>query len=242
MNNLDKKGNKQVGLVFIHGAGLDSRIWEQVTAGLKYPFLLIDFPQQNERKNLTLQDYTVSIKRQIEGWEVKRFVIVAHSLGGVLALKVAHEMSERLVGMVAIGAVIPDQGRSFFSVYPLARRLLMGVLIRIFGTKPPEAAIRKGLCNDLTSEQAAAIVSGFVPESIQLYTERVGVQVPNVSKLYVKLMKDNELHPTMQNRMIVNLVPQNVEVLDAGHLPMLSKPNELRLALETFLTQLEIQH
>jgi hypothetical protein len=65
------------------------------------------------------------------------------------------------------------------------------------GTKPPDSAIRAGLCNDLSPEQALEIVRGFVPESIRVYTDRVDVSTPAVPKLYVKLTKDKELGPSL---------------------------------------------
>lgn len=243
MNKIEGQTKEQIGFVFIHGAGLESRIWEQVAAGLKTPFLLVDFPQRQGakalREGLTLQDYTTYIKQQIEAWEVKRFVIVAHSIGGVLALKIANEVSDRLAGFVAIGATIPKQGGSFLSVFPFAKRMLLSALLRAFGTQPPESAIRNGLCNDLSPEQATEVVRSFVPESVRIYTDRVEVPVPNVSKLYLKLANDKELHPSQQDRMISNLAPHDIKILETGHLPMLSKPNEVRLALESFLSQLK---
>lgn len=63
---------------------------------------------------------------------------------------------------------------------------------------------------------------------------------PNVPKLYLKLAKDQELRLSEQDKMIAILDPQNIEILETGHLPMLSKPNELRLALNTFLSQWEL--
>jgi pimeloyl-ACP methyl ester carboxylesterase len=145
-------------------------------------------------------------------WEVKKFIIVAHSIGGVLALKIASLLPDRVVGLVAVGAAIPEQGNSFLSAMTFAKRTLMRVLLRIFGTRPPESAIRQGLCNDLTPEQSAAIVRDFVPESIRLYTDRAEAAAP-----------------------------QYTEILQSGHLPMMSKPKELRRALQSFLSLPEVK-
>ena len=104
---------------------------------------------------------------------------------------------------------------------------------------PPESAIRAGLCNDLSLEQTAKIVSGFIPESIRVYTDRVNVAVPVVPKLYVKLTKDKEFSLSLQNKMISNLSPHSVQCLETGHLPMLSDPKGLRLVLQIFLSTME---
>lgn len=115
----------------------------------------------------------------------------------------------------------------------------MSAILRTMGTKPPESAIRAGLCNDLSSDQAAEIVSGFIPEAVRVYTDRINVSVPDVPKLYVKLTKDKELSPSLQNKMISNFSPQSVRSLETGHLPMLSDPDGLRSILEDFLLDAE---
>jgi pimeloyl-ACP methyl ester carboxylesterase len=240
---INEQSLEQIGFVFIHGAGLESRIWGRVVEGLKNPFLLVDFPQREGekawRQKLSLQDYVTHIERQIQAWEVHKFIIVAHSIGGVLALKIADIMADRLVGFIAVGATIPKKGGSFLSIFPFAKRSLMRVLLHVFGTQPPESAIRKVLCSDLSTEQATEIVRSFVSESMHIYTDRIEAQAPNVSKLYLKLTEDQELSLSQQDEMVANFNPQHIELLESGHLPMLSKPDELRLALHAFLSHLE---
>ncbi len=236
--NKQELTQKKTGFVFIHGAGLESSVWGKVIEGLDHPYLQIDFPYRKgpfeSRKELTLGDYVTHLKRQVDAWETPKIVIVAHSLGGVLALRLASELSDRLIGFVAVGAAIPKNGGSFLSVLPFPKRILMSTILRKMGTKPPESAIRAGLCNDLTPEQTADIVKGFVPESVRVYTDPIDVPVPAIPKLYVKLTKDKEFSLSLQNKMISNLSPQSVQSLDTGHLPMLSDPNGLKLILQNY--------
>lgn len=245
MNNQNNHAYAQEkpGFVFIHGAGLNSEIWSKVLEGLGHPYLLIDFPnrgiQKGLDKELALADYVMHIKKQIDEWEIRRVIIVAHSLGGVLSLKLAAGLHDRLAGIVAIGAVIPKKGGSFLSVLPLPKRILMSLILRKMGTRPPEAAIRAGLCNDLTEEQAAMIVKKFNPESVRVYTDRADAPAPAVPKLYVKLSKDKELSPSMQDKMISHFTPHAVESLETGHLPMLSDPDGLRRLLQNFIARVK---
>jgi pimeloyl-ACP methyl ester carboxylesterase len=243
MMNIQKGTQEKIGIVFINGAGLDSRIWGNVLKGLDHPCLLIDFPLRRgafeSRRELALADYVSHMKRQVEEWGTRKFIIVAHSLGGVLALKLASELVDRLAGFVAVGAAIPKNGGSFLSVLPFPKRMLMSAIIRIMGTKPPESAIRAGLCNGLSPEQAGEIVREFIPESIRVYTDRVDVSIPVVPKLFVKLSQDKEFSTSLQNKMISNLAPQWVQSLETGHLPMLSDPDGLKLALQDFLSNVE---
>lgn len=231
--------HEKTGLVFISGAGLNSCVWSEVAKRLDHPYLLVDYPQRNDllqsRKKLSLDDYVVHLKRQVDEWGSRKFVIVAHSLGGVLGLRLSSEIGGRLSGFVAVGAAIPQNGGSFLSVLPFPKRILLSALLRIIGTKPPESAIRSGLCNDLSAEQAIKIVDGFVPEAVRLYTDRIGVSLPIVPKLYVKLTQDKEFIPSLQERMISNLSPQSVQALNTGHLPMLSDPEGVGAILNDFM-------
>ncbi|CAM4207884.1 pimeloyl-ACP methyl ester carboxylesterase [Paenibacillus endophyticus] len=239
MNKIDGLP-QEVGFVFIHGAGLNSGIWSKTVESFGYPYLLVDYPNRSGRHDagnkLTLADYTAYMHEQIKQWGIQRFILVAHSLGGVLALRLAEAFKERIAGFIAIGAIIPSKGNSFLSTLPMPNRILMHALLRMIGTRPPKSAIRAGICHDLTEEQAAELIDGYIPESLRVYLDRSDSPVPPVKKLYVKLSNDKELSPAMQNKMIANLEPHAVQSMNTGHLPMLGNPAQLRELLQSFLT------
>ncbi|KRF03141.1 alpha/beta hydrolase [Paenibacillus sp. Soil766] len=237
-----KQSAQKIGFVFINGAGLEGLVWSKVVEGFEHPCLLAEFPQRkgsfDSRSDLSLEDYVTQMKRQVDEWGTHHnIVIVAHSLGGVFALRLASLIQDRLAGIVAVGAAIPKRGGSFISILPVAQRILMSVILRTLGTKPPESSIRSGLCNDLLPDQATDIVNGFIPEAVRIYTDRINAPVPNVPKLYVKLNKDKELSPSLQDKMISTFAPQSVRNLNTGHLPMISNPEGLRTILLDFVTK-----
>lgn len=239
---MSKPSLDKTGFVFVNGAGLEGHVWRKVVEEFEHPYLLAEFPQREDsfhsRSGLSLEDYVTHLKRQVEDWGMPKIVIVAHSLGGVLSLRLASLMTDRVVGFVAVGAAIPKSGGSFLSVLPVPQRILMSVILRTLGTRPPESSIRSGLCNDLSLDQATEIATGFVPEAIRAYTDRTNVSIPDVPKLYVKLTKDKQFSPSLQAKMISNLAPQSTRSLDTGHLPMISNPEGLRSILEDFFTEL----
>ncbi|MFC4099670.1 alpha/beta fold hydrolase [Paenibacillus xanthanilyticus] len=229
----------EIGVVFLSGAGLRQEIWADVVSQLACPALVAEYPGKDggsaENNAFSLKDYAGHVQRQIEHWGVRRFVLVAHSLGGVIGLCVAQLMPERVVGFVAVGAVIPKNGGSFLSVQPWPKRVLVSTVLRLAGTKPPAAALRQGLCHDLTSFQTESVVAGFQPESVRVYTDGCEAGVPEVPRMYVKLTQDRMLDQRLQDRMALQLAAHRTVSLPSGHLPMLSMPEKLSRVLVAFM-------
>lgn len=235
-------GNSDLGLVFINGAGLGRWIWEEMSSWMPSPHLFAEFPgrdgDRDALRGLRLGDYADHVVRQVAELPAERLVIVAHSLGGIVGLKVADQLAGRVAGFVAVGAAIPPDGGSFVSALPVPKRWIAGSLMRLFGTKPPESAIRQGLCNDLRADRADEVVRRFVPEGRAVYFERTGVAVPAVPRMYVRLTEDQEFDQRTQLAMARNLGTEDVRELPSGHLPMLSRPRQLAELLNQFVAGL----
>lgn len=209
-----------------------------MTSSLTAPALAAEFPERtgepDRRKALSLDDYADGVWQQLKDLPAERVVVVAHSLGGVVGLKVADRLADRLAGFVAVSAAIPAGGGSFVSSLPMPKRLIVGGLMRILGTKPPASAIRQGLCSDLSEDLTGEVVRRFAPEGKAVYFDRTAVSAPDVPRMYVQLTADKEFEPDFQLAMARNLGTEDVRQLDAGHLAMLSRPAELAGVLNDF--------
>lgn len=234
--------NEHVGFALIHGAGLGGWIWREVTPRLEHPALAVDLPGRSGStaggKNRTLDAYAASVEREIHERPVRRVVLVAHSIAGVVALEVAGRLGDRLVGLVAVGAAIPEGGGSFLSVLPMPQRIIMAGVLRLLGTRPPESAIRRSLCGDLAPGISDEVVRRFSPESRSLYFSRTDAAVPDVPAFYVRLTADKEFGVPLQDRMAANLRANRVTDIACGHMPMLSEPGALARILDQFARRL----
>lgn len=218
---------QEAGLVLLHGAGLAAFVWDDVVSRLRPRTLPVEFPNRGKGKRanrgLALRDYTTSAAEQVEGWDQGPVVLVAHSIGGCVALELAERLGDRVVAMVGIGAAFPRDGGSFIDCLPFPRKLFMPLLLRLFGTRPPDRAIEQGLCADLPPELSRVVVERFTPESRSLYTDNVRYDSLPPERWYVKLTADRDFPPSAQDAMIDNLEATRVIEVDSAHLPMLSR-------------------
>ncbi len=241
--NMDRLNiNNNIGIIFIHGAGLNSSIWNDLKRKIPNPILLIDFPNRKTEGNLnaqlTFDDYVSSAVNEIKSWGHIHFIIVAHSIGACVGLKVAEQFKNELKGFVAISSVVPKSGQSFVSSLPFPQKIVLPVLLSLLGTKPPDKSIETELCNDLTPEMTLKIVSEFTPESKVLYTTKIIFKLPDTERIYIKLTNDKSMPNDLQDKMARNLDATKVEIIDSGHLPMLSKSNELSGIIKDFLNKI----
>lgn len=116
----------------------------------------------------------------------------------------------------------------------------MNFILRIASTKPPKNVIINSLCNDLTSDLSEKVANKFVSDSIHLYFDKCKASIPTINKLYIKSSKDHEFPESLQDEMIKNLETRHVNILESGHLPMISLPQQLADILDQFVTKCKI--
>lgn len=236
---MNKEKKDEVTIVLLHGAGLGSWIWDDMLKNLAYPALAIDFLGRGAHvdistKGLSLSQYVASILHDIQMVQSKNIILVAHSISGILAIEIANQLHDRLVGLVAIGAVFPQEKGSYVSSMPWVNGMILRLILHLAGTQPPDSAIRKTLCIDLSNQYAQEVIHRFIPESKKLYTDQVQTQFSFPHSLYVNLKQDQELTEKIQQQMVINLSPDQVLDLNTGHLPMLSRPKELARILNDY--------
>ncbi|CAH1221811.1 2-succinyl-6-hydroxy-2, 4-cyclohexadiene-1-carboxylate synthase [Paenibacillus plantiphilus] len=224
--------SEAVGFVMLHGAGLGAWIWQDTVSRMEHPVLAIDLPGRGKHANtltkeLTFQQYVEAVLAEVDSFNPRKLILVCHSISGLIGLEIASLRKDRIVGFIAVGAAIPSGNGSFLSCIPGMQRAFLSVMLAVAGTKPPASAIRSGLCSDLDDHLAARVVERFVPESRKIYTEKLTRRGTPHNALYVLLKQDRQFQPSLQKRMAENLQASETAELDSGHLPMLSKPEEL---------------
>ncbi len=233
----------KIGIVCIHGAGLGSFIWDELKPHLVHRVLVLDFPNRMNRGNITtahlhLGDYASLLIKRIEKWNHRRFIIVAHSVGACVGMKVAQHFGSRVQGFVAISATIPINGGSFVSCFSFPKNILNGLLIRFMGTRPPNSLIVRRLCHGLSLEKTKKILSSYTAESKALFLERTNAKIVNMPTLYIQTTRDKLFSKEFQEKMAKNMQAQDIVSMKTGHLPMLTMPQQLAEILNEFIERL----
>ncbi|MEO1336124.1 MAG: alpha/beta fold hydrolase [Myxococcota bacterium] len=230
------------GMVLLHGAGLGKWIWHDVAAMLGEGALPIDLPGRGgggiDLRELSFDDYVESVLNEMERSTFERFVVVGHSIAGLLALRVATLLRSNVKSVVLIGGAVSSRGRSYAESLPFFSRTMLRFFALMYprGLRAPDGVIKKALAHDLTPQQTTTLLERFVPEAPALFLDPVAWSPPSTIT-YVRMMGDrSDLSPALQARMADRLGAHAKRVdLDGGHLPMLSRPNDLAAILKSEL-------
>ncbi|MFT3877830.1 MAG: alpha/beta hydrolase [Propioniciclava sp.] len=216
-------------VLFIGGAGLPGWIWDAARRELGdgYDTRVAARPAGGQR----LRDYADAALASVDA---ERFTIVAHSGGGVVGAEVARLAAGRVAGFLAVSAVVPKPGGSFLSAMPVPNRWILGAVMRIAGTRPPESAIRTTLASALDPATVDRLVAGFTPEPLGYYRDRTGTQPWCERRGYLVTTDDKELPAALQRRFAERLGAARVDEVAAGHLPMLEDPASVARVIAGF--------
>jgi pimeloyl-ACP methyl ester carboxylesterase len=154
-------------------------------------------------------------------------------------MEVASRLENRFAGLVGLSAAIPEPERSFLSYPPIYKHSIQRAILPFSGTQPVNSPIRWSLCAELTDERKDRLVTAFAPESRYLFTDRRNGGIPEVQTRYIQTNMDRAVKPELQTQMATALGTDDIVSLDTGHLPMLSRPNELASALNEFLGRVQ---
>lgn len=235
---------KPLGFLLIHGAGLGAWAWDRVVPHLTLPALAVDLPMRGDPNKtlsaLKLEDYVQSVVDDVAKFPVEKFVLVGHSIGGEIALRIAARMPERIAGIVFVSAVIPQPGKAMISIRPWLERLFMRLTARFGPLKPPPNIVRARAANGLDEETIALVLKKYSPESPRIFLDRAEWSLPEtMPRWYVKTLNDLSVPPALQDLMLARVLPSRAPTIASGHYPMLAKPEELATILNAFTHKIQ---
>jgi pimeloyl-ACP methyl ester carboxylesterase len=252
--HVEEQGNGDLSLVFLHYWGGSSRTWRHVAAKLASTFhtIAIDHRGWGESEapaaGYGLVDLAADAEGVIAALNLRRYVLVGHSMGGKVAALMASRRPSGLAGLVLVAPSPPQP----MAMPPEARAIMAGV----YATRETvEAAIDNALtAKPLSREDREQVIAdslrGALPAkqawpratSLEDITAEVGAI--NVPTIVIAGELDRVDSPELLKAELLSRVPQAVMhvVPGTGHLSMLESPDALVPLIDEFCTSLKDPH
>jgi len=232
--------------VLVHGAFGGAWCWERVVPLLEaggHTVQTLDLPgagdDQTPVEEVTLQSCAERVCDALESGDDEA-VLVAHSMGGVVATQAAAWSAGSIDSLVFVAAFMPANGQSLLDLtqYPEGAGDQVQANIVVEGDPPvaalPDDAAKRAIYNCCDEEQTAFAMARRRPQAVAPFATPVTVDdeaLESIPRSYVLTLQDNSIPPPLQLRMISEHPCWRVVDLDTDHAPYLSKTAELAAVL-----------
>lgn len=232
--------------VLVHGGGFAASCWDELLPYLDGRTVAVDLPGRGgspaDLSSVTLADFVTTVVGSIVDEGLTDVILVGHSMAGLTLPGVAEAIPGRLRRLVFVSCAVPPHGTPLAEVLgtfspgaaEIAERV-GGDVVDSEGVLHPDLATAL-FCNDMNPEQTALTLRRLVPEAIGVLSEPADLTGLShaIPRTYVRLTRDAILTPDAQDRMIVHLGRAEVVDLVAGHMAMISRPQDLARILNRF--------
>ncbi len=221
-------------VLLVHGAWGGAWAWGYVQAELEkrgITSVAIDLPSRDAAPS-TLSDDAAAVRAALDELD-QPAVVVGHSYSGAVITE-ASAGNDKVAHLVYVCAILPDEGESTFSLMGQdSTPSTLGEAIQAtddgLSTLDPVGA-KTDLFNDVTQEQADPIIAGLGTHRLSVFGEApAGLGWKEHPSTYVLTSQDRVFSPDLQRQMAAKAT--NVVTVDAGHIPLLSRPAELADAI-----------
>ncbi len=233
----EMEGN-DTNIVFIHGAGNRGRVWQRVMEGLEgFRCLAVDLPGHGNsscKYEEGIDGYAERVEEFIRALELGNTILVGHSMGGAITIKLASRMEE------VKGAVLVGTGATLW-VNP---KLLNGLRDNFLNAVETMVrwSFKKGTGEDLLSPAREMMrKTGREVLYRDMYACSIYSGVENLRNIKVPTLvvcgSTDVMTPLDFSEELKNGI-ENSELLvipDAGHMVHVEKPEELARGIKSFI-------
>jgi pimeloyl-ACP methyl ester carboxylesterase len=227
-------------MVLVHGGGLGKECWDPLLPYLAGEVLAVDLPGRGDRagdlSKIGIADFVDAVVDDLESRDLHDVVLVGHSLAGLTIPQVAARVPERIRALVFVSCTVPRDGQSTHDTLdPEIQALSDGPPNDELTTLDPELATAV-FYNDVTDPAVLEWgLSILVPEAPATVTDPMVLDTMpgDIRRVWIRLTDDVIVAPEKQDRFIENLGGCEVLELDAGHMAMISRPQDLAALLST---------
>jgi len=232
--------------VLVHGAFGGAWCWQPVVAALEaagHTADTLDLPGGGDDRTpveeITLEACADRVRDVLDS-RAEDAVLVAHSMGGVVATQAAGSDPTGIASLIFVAAFMPANGQSLLDLTRLPEGAddLIQASIVVEGDPPvatlANAAAVAAIYNRCTEEQRTWAIRRRRPQAVAAFATPVSVDdavLAGIPRSYVLTTQDRSIPPALQRRMIREHPCRRVIELDADHAPYLSATEDLVGAL-----------
>jgi len=244
--HVEEQSEGDLSLVFLHYWGGSSRTWRHVTARLAAGFhtVAIDHRGWGESDapahEYALADLAADAEGVIKALNLRRYVLVGHSMGGKVAQLMASRQPAGLAGLVLVAPsppqpmAMPEEAREMMAGAYATRETVEATIDNVLTAKPLTAEDREQVIADSLRGASPAKLAWPKATSREDITGQVGAI--NVPTIVIAGELDRVDAPELLRAELLSRVPQAVmHVLPGtGHLSMLESADTLVPLIEQF--------
>jgi len=161
------QGKGEPALVFVHGWSCDKSYWKNQVPYFEknYTVVTLDLAGHGDsglgRKNWTIESFGADVAAVVKALDLKRVILIGHSMGGPVIIEAARLMPDRVIGLVGVDTFqdfaqrFPEDQRKAF-LDPLTANF-QGTTDRFVRSMFPDnadSALVAGIAADMASEPA----------------------------------------------------------------------------------------
>ncbi len=227
--------------ILVHGAFEGSWSWENITPELEkngHEVTVVDLPGSlgNERAiaGVTMESYVDTVVGAISKLE-GQVILVGHSMAGAVISQVTEAIPKKIERLVYVTAFLLKNGDSVFEA--MQRDTAGQFLPRLAFSEDQssatsdEATWREVAFHDVDETsilEALPLLTG--PQATEPFMAKANIsdeRFGSVPKTYIRTDIDKMLTPTLQDEMVKNWKVDQIHILNSGHFPALSVPQQL---------------
>jgi pimeloyl-ACP methyl ester carboxylesterase len=224
--------------VLVHGAWQGAWVWKRVLPALwdaghrAFALTLTGVGERAHQRHagIRLRDHIDDVAGVIEAEELRDFVLVGHSYGGIVVTGVADRFAERIRHLVCLDAVVPKTGESWSSGHPDDVREQRRRTIAETGVVPPADPALFGLQGD----DAAWVQRRQTPQPGGVYDDPLHFDEARVAALrrsFISCTAPALKTIDAMRRRVREQPGWQVDEIPTGHTPMISAPHALTALL-----------
>lgn len=254
----DSSRRPAVPLLFVHGFGGSKETWLMMTTPLarRRPLLVPDLPGFGEASPIpgpmsTARAQAHALTMLLDTLDIERVDLLGTSMGGGIALRLAHDQPARIRSLTLINSIGPEVERSDYShaldqgenmLIPetpaMVERMLELALAR--PPKLPRSLMRYAAAQRVAARERLQLVFDAWKSSSPEHGLPDVLAHIDMPALVLAGARDRVVHPATSRALAERLPRAELLMLDGvGHMPQLEAPLATARAVERFLSALD---